>query len=138
AGTSVKWSQAQEAMALFLDKTNIPAFVNGMGRGTLPRDSRHLFNRTRRTAMQDCDLIILAGAVLDFRLAFGESIPKNARIIQLEMDNTLVGQNRPADVALVGNLACTFEALSRVMETEQIVVDFSSYAALLREEEDVK
>jgi len=138
AGTSVKWSQAQEAMAIFLDKTNIPAFANGMGRGTLPRDSRHLFNRTRRAALQDCDLIILAGAVLDFRLAFGESIPKNARIIQLEMDNTLVGQNRPADVALVGNLACTFEALRRVMETEQIVLDFSSYAAALREEEDAK
>ena len=138
AGTSVKWSQAQEAMALFLDKTNIPAYVNGMGRGSLPRDSRHLFNRTRRTAMQDCDLIILAGAVLDFRLAFGESIPKNARIIQLEMDNTLVGQNRPADVALVGNLACTFEALSRVMESEQIVLDFSSYAVALRTEEDAK
>lgn len=138
AGTSVKWSQAQDAMAHFLDKTNIPAFVNGMGRGTLPRDSRHLFNRTRRKALEDCDLIILAGAVLDFRLAFGESIPKAARIIQLEMDNTLIGQNRPADVALVGNLACTFEALIRVMESEQVTVDFSGYAASLRAEEEAK
>ncbi len=138
AGTSVKWSQAQVAMTEFLDVTNIPAFANGMGRGTLPRDSRHLFNRTRRKALEQCDLIILAGAVLDFRLAFGESIPKGARIIQMEMDNTLIGQNRPADVALVGNLACTFESLSRVMAAEQVVVDFSGYSAMLRAEEDAK
>jgi acetolactate synthase-1/2/3 large subunit len=138
AGTSVKWSQAQAAMTEFLDATNIPAFVNGMGRGTLPRDSRHLFNRTRRKALEQCDLIVLAGAVLDFRLAFGESIPKSARIIQMEMDNTLIGQNRPADVALVGNLACTFESLSRVMANEQVVVDFSGYSATLRADEDAK
>ncbi|MCA9003587.1 MAG: acetolactate synthase, partial [Planctomycetes bacterium] len=72
-GTSVKWSQAQTALAHFLDKTNLPAYANGMGRGMLPRDSRHLFNRTRRTAMEQCDVILLAGAILDFRLAFGES-----------------------------------------------------------------
>jgi acetolactate synthase-1/2/3 large subunit len=76
--------------------------------------------------------------VLDFRLAFGESIPKSARIIQMEMDNTLIGQNRPADVALVGNLACTFESLSRVMANEQVVVDFSGYSATLRADEDAK
>ncbi len=138
AGTSVKWSQAQVAMTEFLDVTNIPAFANGMGRGTLPRDSRHLFNRTRRKALEQCDLIILAGAVLDFRLAFGESIPKSARIIQMEMDNTLIGQNRPADVALVGNLACTFEALTRSMVSEKVVLDFSGYSAVLRAEEDAR
>lgn len=138
AGTSVKWSQAQAALADFLDQTNIPAFANGMGRGTLPRDSRHLFNRTRRKAMEQCDLIILAGAVLDFRLAFGESIPAHARIIQMEMDNTLIGQNRPADVALVGNLSRSFEALIDTMGSEQIVLDFSRYAARLRTEEDAR
>ena len=134
-GTSVKWSQAQDAVAAFLERTRIPAYANGMGRGMLPRDSALLFNRTRRKAMEQCDLIILAGAVLDFRLGFGESIPKEAKIIQLEMDNTLIGQNRPSDVALVGNLACSFAALS---EAAADSLNFSDYAATLREEEDAK
>lgn len=137
-GTSVKWSEAGEALARFLDKTHLPAYANGMGRGMLPRDSRHLFNRTRRKAMEECDVLILAGAVLDFRLGFGESVPKTAKIIQLEMDNTLIGQNRPTDIALVGNLACSFDTLCRVMDEDRLAVDFSTYSDTLRAEEDAK
>jgi len=102
----------------------MPAYVNGMGRGTIPRDSPHLFSRTRREAMEACDVVVLAGAVLDFRLAFGASIPKQAKIIQLEMDSAMIGHNRPADVGLVGNLACTFELMVRVMEEEQVRLGF--------------
>lgn len=136
AGTSVKWSNAQPALNAFLDKTKIPAYANGMGRGTIPRDSGRLFNRTRRDAMEGCDVIVLAGAILDFRLAFGTTIPANAKIIQLEMDNLLIGHNRRADLGLVGNLACSFEAMLRVMDEEKIQLDFSAYSASLRAKED--
>ena len=137
-GTSVKWSQAQDALNRFLEKTHIPAYANGMGRGMLPRDSELLFNRTRRQAMEACDVIVLAGAVLDFRLGFGQSIPKEAKIIQLEMDNTLIGQNRSTDVALVGNLACTLDAMTAALEARDTAIDFSDYAKTLRVVEDEK
>ena len=136
AGTSVKWSSAQSQMANFLDKTKIPTYANGMGRGTLPRDSELLFNRTRRDAIQNCDVIILAGCVLDFRMKFGRDIPEDAKIIQLEMDNLLVGQNRHTDVALVGNLACSFDSMTQVIEEDNRNIDFSDYAAELRAQED--
>jgi acetolactate synthase-1/2/3 large subunit len=136
AGTSVKWSNAQSSMQIFLDKTKIPTYTNGMGRGTIPRDSELLFNRTRRDAIKNCDVIILAGCVLDFRMRFGQSIPKDAKVIQLEMDNLLIGQNRHTDVALVGNLACSFDTLSQVIEEDNRSIDFSAYAAELRAQED--
>ena len=137
-GTSVKWSQAQESLATFLEATKIPAYANGMGRGMLARDSDRLFNRTRRQAIEQCDVMILAGAVLDFRLGFGESVPKDAKIIQLEMDNTLIGQNRSTDVALVGNLACTLDSLTAALAQRATAVDFSDYAATLRAVETEK
>ena len=136
SSTSVKWSNAQPNLKVFLDKTKIPAYTNGMGRGTIPRDSPLLFNRTRRDAMKNCDCIILAGCLLDFRMRFGKSIPEDAKIIQLEMDNLLIGQNRAADVALVGNLACSFDALVEVMEETGRTVDFSAYSAEMRAQED--
>lgn len=136
AGTSVKWSNAQAAMARFLERTHIPTYVNGMGRGTLAADNSHLFNRTRRQAISACDVLILAGCVLDFRMKFGQDIPKDAKIIQLEMDNLVIGQNRSADVALVGNLADAFDTLVRVMDDDRIAVDASAYAATLRATED--
>jgi acetolactate synthase-1/2/3 large subunit len=134
-GTGVKWSNAQAELARFLDRTNIPAYANGMGRGMLARDSKHLFGATRRKAMAECDVLILAGAILDFRLAFGEKVPKDAKIIHLEMDACNIGQNRLADVALVGNLACSFEYLLDTMDDESISIDFSSYSDSLRKEE---
>ncbi len=136
AGTSVKWSNAQKQMAAFLEKTKIPAYANGMGRGTIRRDSPLLFNRTRRDAIANCDCIVLAGCILDFRMKFGEEIPKDAKVIQLEMDNLLIGQNRAADVALVGNLASTFESLIDVITESKAQIDFSAYAAELRAKED--
>ncbi|MFV2070528.1 MAG: thiamine pyrophosphate-dependent enzyme, partial [Pirellulales bacterium] len=135
AGTSVKWSSGQVALNKFLERTNIPAYANGMGRGTIPRGSRHLFNRTRREATEHCDVIVLAGTILDFRLKFGKSIPAAAKIIQLDMDYPVIGQNRPCDVSLVGNLACTFEMLVRTMEEERIQLDFAAHGARLRERE---
>jgi len=137
-GTSVKWSQAQGPLNAFLEKTDIPAYENGMGRGCIPRDSRHLFKVTRREAIETCDVIVLAGCVLDFRLAFGQTIPKEAKIIKLEMDNTLIGYNRSADAALVGNLSCGFEMMLQAMEEEHMRLDFSKYADQLREKEAAK
>jgi acetolactate synthase-1/2/3 large subunit len=134
-GTSVKWSNAQTELGRFLDKTDLPAFANGMGRGMIPRDSRHLFQRTRRRAMEECDVLILAGSILDFRLAFGTTIPKKTKIIQLEMDHTLVGHNRPSDIALVGNLSCTFDLLCQLMDEKGIQINLAAYAESLRAEE---
>ena len=137
AGTSVKWSNAQQNLQNFLDKTKIPAYANGMGRGVIPRGSALLFNRTRRDAIKNCDCIILAGCLLDFRMKFGRDIPKDAKIIQLEMDNLLIGHNRATDVALVGNLACAFDALVQAMEDTGRSVDFSAYSAEMRAQEDM-
>lgn len=136
AGTSVKWSMAEPALNAFLAKTNIPAYCNGMGRGTIHRDSPHLFNRTRRKALEDADVVILAGVLLDFRMKFGETIPHGATIIQLDMDNTQIGQNRQADVALVGNLACAFESMNGLIDSEKLAIDFSAYSGELRALED--
>ncbi len=135
AGTSLKWSNAAPQIIAFLERTNIPAYANGMGRGLIPRGSKHLFNRTRRDATVACDCLILAGTVLDFRMQFGRTIPKMAKIVQLDMDYPTIGNNRPADAALVGNLACSLQAMMDVMDQEGIKLDFSAWSAELRAKE---
>jgi acetolactate synthase-1/2/3 large subunit len=135
AGTSVKWSNASAAMNRFIAETHMPSYTNGMGRGTIPPDSPEFLNRSRRKALEQIDCIILAGTLLDFRMRFGATIPETAKIIQLDMDATLIGQNRQADVGLVGNLACTFELLSEEMKNTGTQLDFSGWRDQLREVE---
>jgi acetolactate synthase-1/2/3 large subunit len=103
-----------------------------MARGSVPVDSPEFLNRSRRDAMKQIDCIVLAGTLLDFRMRFGASIPADAKIIQLEMDATLIGQNRQSDVALVGNLGCSFELLSEEMKNRGARLDFSGWRDELR------
>jgi thiamine pyrophosphate-dependent acetolactate synthase large subunit-like protein len=132
AGTSVKWSRASAEMNRFMAETHIPTYTNGMGRGTAPPDSPEFLSRSRREALKKSDCVILAGTLLDFRMAFGKTIPADAKIIQLEMDATLIGQNRGTDVPLVGNLACSFEMLLEEMKNQGLRLDFSAWRDELR------
>ena len=135
AGTSVKWSQAGEALRRFIQETHLPTFCNGMGRGQVRFDDPQFFNRVRKPAMQECDVFVLAGSPLDFRLRFGRSIPAEAKLIQLEMESTLVGQNRSPDVAIVGNLGLAFDQMLHLMKEESIQLDFVDWRDQLRARE---
>jgi acetolactate synthase-1/2/3 large subunit len=135
AGTSVKWSRAAPEMNRFIAETHIPTYVNGMGRGTVPYDSPEFLNRSRRDALKQIDCIVLAGTLIDFRMRFGQTIPVDAKIIQLDMDATLIGQNRQTDVPLIGNLACSFELMLEEMKNQGVQLDFSSFRDRLREVE---
>ena len=89
-------------------------------------------NRARREALKQIDCIVLAGTLLDFRMRFGKTIPADAKVIQLDMDNTLIGQNREADVPVVGNLGCSFEMLSEEMKNQGMKLDFTTWRDELR------
>jgi len=132
AGTSVKWSNAEDSLNEFISEIHLPTFCNGMGRGSVPFDSPEFLNRSRRDALGQTDCIVLAGTLLDFRMRFGKAIPPQAKVIQLDMDNTLMGQNRQTDVPLVGNLACSFELLLEEMKSQGVKLDFSGFRDQLR------
>ncbi len=136
AGTSLKWSEGGPQLAEFAEATGIPCFTNGMARGLLPMDHPQFFNRTRGKALAEADLVLLAGTPLDFRMRFGRSIPDAAKIIQLDLDEVLIGQNRSVDVGLPGNLGATLSLLLEVMAAQDVKLDHSARSAELRVDED--
>jgi len=115
AGTALKWSEGGTALIDFVEGTGIPCFTNGMGRGMLPMSHPQFHNRSRKKALGEADVVVLAGTPLDFRMRFGGSIGAEAKIVQLDLDETLIGQNRSADVGLVGNLGRNLAALTELL-----------------------
>ena len=70
-GTDV-WSDGAEAAALrFVEELRVPAITNGMGRGIVPGGHPLLATKARGTAVGTCDLAIVVGTPLDFRLGYG-------------------------------------------------------------------
>ncbi len=135
AGTSLKWSEGGQALAAFLEKTNVPCFVNGMARGEISWDHPSFLSLTRKEALEKADLVILAGTPLDFRMKFGRSIPSSAAIIQMDIDETLIGDNRAVDLGLVGNIGMNFRLMTQEIEDRQLNVDVSRYRDQLRQRE---
>ncbi len=135
AGTALKWSEGGPQLKEFVEATGIPCYTNGMGRGMLPMSHPQFFNRSRKQALAEADVVILAGTALDFRMRFGGSIRADARIVQLDLDETLIGQNRSADVGLVGNLGANLAALGPLL-SERAATTAGEWTDQLRAIED--
>lgn len=135
AGTALKWSEGAAELEAFVEATSMPCFTNGMGRGQLAMSHPQFFNRSRKDALAGSDVVILAGTPLDFRMRFGASIPADTKIVQLDLDETLIGQNRATDAGLVGNLGRNLTALAHALH-ERGGVDFSDWSTQLRSIED--
>lgn len=70
-GTDV-WADGAELAALrFVEESGIPVISNGMGRGIIPGGHSSLVTKARSTALGQCDLAIVVGTPLDFRLGYG-------------------------------------------------------------------
>ena len=124
-GTSAKWSNASEAVQKFIETVHIPTFVNGMGRGLVKPVTPELLNRVRKEAITQCDVFVCAGVLLDFRLAYGKTIPADAKIIQIDLENELIGTNRSADASVVGNLRAAFDTMTDSIALSKQKFDYS-------------
>ena len=62
---------AEEAARAFAEELGVPVITTGQGRGVLPRGHELLVTRARSAAFGGADVVVVAGAPLDFRLGYG-------------------------------------------------------------------
>lgn len=110
AGGDVYWAHAEIPMRAFAEAARVPVFVNGMGRGTLAADHELAFSRARSVALQQADLVLVAGTPLDFRLGFGRF--GDARVVHLCDAASEVAPHATLAASTAGDLAATFGALA--------------------------
>ena len=70
-GKGVRWSGAYEELRLMVDNFDIPFIASPMGRGYLPDDHPLCFNEARALVQSRADVVLLAGARLDWTFRFG-------------------------------------------------------------------
>ncbi len=105
AGSAVWWSSASPVLARFAEQYRVPVYLNAMGRGALPPEHPYFFNASRKHALSQADVIMLVGAPLDFRLAYGQppTFSDRARIVEVDIDAREIGRNRGVDIGIVGD-----------------------------------
>jgi acetolactate synthase-like protein len=71
----------------------IPTFLGGMARGLLGRHGRNFIRQGRTQALAESDCVILCGAVTDFRLGYGKSLPKHVPIVAVNRSVEMLNLN---------------------------------------------
>ena len=64
-----------------LENLGIPCFLSGMARGLLGKNSDIHIRQRRRDALKEADVVILAGAVCDFRLQYGQVLSSRSKVV---------------------------------------------------------
>ena len=112
-GSGIWWDDAAQALATLAERLSAPVFLNGSGRGSLPPGHPCSFQHARSATLAAADVVLVAGAPLDFRLrygAFGEGT-----LLHVHGDARELGRNRVPDVGITGDTRLVLAALAELV-----------------------
>ena len=108
------WSSGSSQDAIdFVRALDIPAYMNGASRGMLPNDDPHHFDRTRRDAFNNADVILIVGTPFDFRMGYGKRISSKATLVQIDQSYSTVGKNRDINLGIAGDPGAVLKAVTQ-------------------------
>lgn len=110
-GGQVWTTRATDSATDLVRSLNVPAFMNGAGRGTLPPGDPHHFQLARRHAFSESDLIIIVGTPFDFRMGYGKRLSPEATVVQIDLNYATIGKNRDVDLGIVGDADTVLSAV---------------------------
>ncbi|MDX8336922.1 oxalyl-CoA decarboxylase [Candidatus Cetobacterium colombiensis] len=124
-GKGAAYSQADNLIKEFLEKTGIPYLPMSMAKGLLPDDHPQCAAAARSLVLKNADTVILIGARLNWLLSHGKGKHWNpdTRFIQLEIDPKEIDSNRPIEVPIVGDIESSMELLVSGLEKISVKTD---------------
>ncbi|MCK6505221.1 thiamine pyrophosphate-dependent enzyme [Myxococcota bacterium] len=112
-GTQWFFSPYRDAIHDFLAAYDLPCFLNGGARGALSTDDPRFFRLCRSKAIAGADVIAIFGTPWDFRLGYGQGLPADVAVIQVDLDPEVIGHNRGAQVGLHGDSGLVMRQLAQ-------------------------
>ncbi|MGA9343906.1 MAG: thiamine pyrophosphate-binding protein, partial [Nocardioidaceae bacterium] len=137
-GTDV-WSDRAEGAALRLvEETGIPVVTNGMGRGIVPGGHPLLVTKARSVAFGQCDLAVVAGTPLDFRLGYGVFGGKEgvapAQVVHLADSQAQVSTHATLAGSAYGDLSLLLDGVREAVQSASTRPDWATWTSTLRDQ----
>ncbi len=113
-GSDVWMDGAESAARRAAEQLQIPVIANGQGRGIIPPGHPLLVTRARSIAFREADLVLVAGAPLDFRLGYGQFGHGDgaARVVHVADSPGQLAAHRPLAGSAAGDLSAFFTGLA--------------------------
>jgi acetolactate synthase I/II/III large subunit len=112
-GSDVWLTGAEGAARRAAEDLRLPVIANGQARGVLPGGHDLLVTRARSVALGSADLVIVAGAPLDFRLGYGSFGPKDepGQVVHVADAPGGIATHASLAASAAGDLAAFFTGL---------------------------
>ena len=144
-GAGVSWAGAWDEFLALADHLAAAMTTSLSARGVVPEDHPRYFHALNRDALEaarsEADVVLVVGGRLGELDGWGRAPswghPGEQRTIQVDVDPTSIGLNRPVDLGIVGDaravLLALLEAVQKRAEPRQEHEGFERYRALTQE-----
>lgn len=136
-GKGAAYSQADEKVKNFIEKSNIPYLPMSMAKGLLPDDHELCAASARGFVLANADTVMLLGARLNWLLGHGKGKKWNpdTKFIQLDIDANEIDSNRPIAAPVVGDI-CSSLALMLDELKKKPLPQYSEWLAEIKKTKD--
>lgn len=129
AGGGVNIVGAGDKLTNFASQLNIPVVTSIMGIGSILDSSLNLgatvLASAAAKAISEADVVLTIGAKISYSLGFGDPPIWNpeTKLIQIDIDPTMIGKNRPFEVGIVGDLSLVLDQFLEKIQNKKSSAD---------------
>lgn len=137
-GKGAAYAQVDDKIKTLIEKYNIPYLPMSMAKGLMPDDGPLSALSCRSTIMEKADVVIVAGARLNWMLSFGRGKWNPAiKFVQLDVEPQEIDVNVPIAAPVVGDMGLALDAILAGLAEAKMNAD-PAWVALLQEEAKAK
>jgi acetolactate synthase-1/2/3 large subunit len=139
-GSGILWSDASAELQQFVELAGLPFYTTPQGRGVVPDDHALSFPAARNTAFREADLLLVIGTRINYVISHlaPPRFRPDAKLIQVDIEPSEIGHNRPADVGIVGDARAVLQQLLQAADGRVDARRYESWRSHLREVETTK
>ncbi len=121
-GKGAAYARADQEIRSFIEATGIPFLPMSMAKGLLPDDHPQSAAAARSYAIGNADVVLLAGARLNWLLSHGRAPlwSEATRFVQVDISPTEFDSNRAIAAPVVGDIKSVFAAFNAALKPGRI------------------
>ena len=121
-GKGAAYARADEEIRSFIETTGIPFLPMSMAKGLLPDEHPQSAAAARSYAIGNADVVVLAGARLNWLLSHGRAPlwSEDTRFVQVDISPTEFDSNRAIAAPVIGDIKSVFAAFNAALKPGQI------------------
>ena len=121
-GKGAAYARADEEIRSFIETTGVPFLPMSMAKGLLPDNHPQSAAAARSFAIGQADVVLVAGARLNWLLSHGKSPlwSDDTKLIQVDISPTEMDSNRAIAAPVVADIRSAFKAFNAALKPGQI------------------